>query len=358
MDAADRPPLVLITGALGLLGTAITNDLARDHRVVGLDRDPAGAEWRGEALVEVDMTVGSDLERALSTVRQEHGSRVASVIHLAAYYDFSGAESPLYDALTVEGTRRLLRRLGRDFDAEQFVFTSTLLVMAPSESGEMLSEESPTRADWAYPASKLEAEEVIRKEGTDLRRVILRVAGVYDDDGHSIPIAQQIARIREKRLESVFFPGNPHHGQPFAHLADVVDCVRRVVERRAQLDPLETFLVAEADLMSYGELQDRIGALLHGKEWPTLRIPGAVAKAGAWLKTKLGDGEEFIQPWMIDLADAHYPVSIERARRRLGWVPRYRLRERLSSIVRALDTDPEGWYAAHGLEFDSAESSA
>jgi nucleoside-diphosphate-sugar epimerase len=356
VDQSERKPLVLITGAAGLLGTAITNDLARDHRVVGLDRDAAEGEWNGADLVEVDLTDEADLDRALEAVRADHGSRVASAIHLAAYYDFSGAESPLYDALTVQGTRRLLARLRDDFETEQFVFTSTLLVMAPSEGGEMLREDSPTRADWAYPRSKLEAEEVIRSEGGDLRRVVLRIAGVYDDDGHSIPIAQQIVRIREKRLESVFFPGNPHHGQPFVHLADVVDLVRRVVERRAEPDPHEIFLVAEADLMSYGELQDRIGALLHDTEWPTLRIPGPIAKAGAWLKSKLGDGDDFIQPWMIDLADAHYPVSIERARRRLGWAPRHRLRESLAAIVRALEADPQGWYAAHHLEYDAAES--
>jgi nucleoside-diphosphate-sugar epimerase len=43
---------------------------------------------------------------------------VASVVHLAAYFDFSGEEHPLYDKLNVEGTRLLLRALG-DFEVGQ-----------------------------------------------------------------------------------------------------------------------------------------------------------------------------------------------------------------------------------------------
>ena len=35
-------------------------------------------------------------------------NRIASVIHLAAYYDTTGEENPKYNAVTVQGTRRLL----------------------------------------------------------------------------------------------------------------------------------------------------------------------------------------------------------------------------------------------------------
>jgi nucleoside-diphosphate-sugar epimerase len=82
------------------------------------------------------------------------------VIHLAAYYDFSGEPSPLYRTLTVEGTRRLLRAL-QQFKVEQFVFSSTLLVMKPVEQDEVNTERSVTENEeemWDYPRSKIEAE--------------------------------------------------------------------------------------------------------------------------------------------------------------------------------------------------------
>ncbi|MGE0191167.1 MAG: NAD-dependent epimerase/dehydratase family protein [Planctomycetota bacterium] len=341
--------VVLITGASGLLGSAIAADLAKDHVVIGLDRDAPPEGWKGAHLVRVDMTDPEGLRDALLAVEQLAGTRLASVIHLAAYYDFSGEDSPLYDKLTVEGTRHLIRQLRAKFSVEQLVFSSSMLVMKPAVRGQLIREEAPTQAEWAYPRSKLDAEEVVRVERGEIPGVILRIAGVYDDHCSSIPIAQQIRRIYERDLESVFFPGNAHHGQAFVHVDDVVTCVRRVVERRSALEGLEVFLVGESDVMSYGELQDRIGALVHGREWPSIRIPSSLAKAGAWIKSKLVPGS-FIKPWMVDQADAHYPISIERARERLGWVPRHRLRERLGTIVRNLQLDPDAWYEANGLE--------
>jgi nucleoside-diphosphate-sugar epimerase len=149
---------------------------------------------------------------------------------------------------------------------------------------------------------------------------------VYNEDGHTVPIAQQIDRIARKDIESYFFPGDPDAGQAYVHLDDLVDLIRRVIGRRRELPPYDVFLVAEPDKMSYDEVQETIGELVHGREWPTLRIPKAVAKVGAWIRTKIDD-ESFIRPWMIDHADDDYPVSIEHAREQLGWNPRHRLRD-------------------------------
>jgi nucleoside-diphosphate-sugar epimerase len=250
----------------------------------------------------------------------------------------------------VEGTRRLLTAL-QDFDVEQFIFSSSLLVMQPAEEGEKVSETSPVEASWDYPESKIKAEKVIRAARGRIPVVILRIAGVYDEDCHSVPIAQQISRIHQRELESYFFPGDAGHGQAFVHLDDLVAGFIKTIERRAQLSEYEVLLIAEPDVMSYAELQERIGELLHGEEWPTIRIPKALAKAGAWVQDKLAGEDEptFIKPWMVDLADQHYPVEISRARERLGWAPAHRLRDTLDEIVRRLKRDPARWYRENGL---------
>jgi nucleoside-diphosphate-sugar epimerase len=86
------------------------------------------------------------------------------------------------------------------------------------------------------------------------------------------------------------------------------------------------------------------------EEWLTIRIPKVVAKAGAWAREKIaGEEETFIKPWMVDLADAHYPVAIGHARERLGWEPKQRLRETLQEIIHRLQQDPREWYELNGL---------
>jgi nucleoside-diphosphate-sugar epimerase len=109
-------------------------------------------------------------------------------------------------------------------------------------------------------------------------------------------------------------------------------------------------LVAEPDLVSYDELQDIIGEEIHGKEWPTIRIPKLIAKAGAWAQEKIYGGDDtFIKPWMIEHADDNYPVSSERARELLGWEPKRRLRDTIPDMIRRLRDNPQRWYEGNGI---------
>jgi dihydroflavonol-4-reductase len=352
--ATETPerPVLIITGCGGLIGTQLIAELARDHRVVGIDVTPPPKPDSRYSYLQCDLTSDADVARTFGELRRTHGGRIASVIHLAAYYDFSGEPSPMYRKLTVEGTQRLIRELKKLEKVEQLVFTSTLLVMEPAkDEGEVITESSPLEDEpWDYPRSKIAAEELIRREHGDIPAVILRIAGVYDEAGHSIPIAQHIARIREKKIESYFFPGNPAHGTPYVHMADLVACVRLVVAGRHALGPHEVFLVAEPDIVSHAELQDIIGDLIHGKEWPTIRIPKLAAKAGAWVREKLaGDEKPFIKPWMVDAADAHYPIAARRAREKLGWKPQHRLRDTLPAMIRFLRQEPTKFHELNKL---------
>lgn len=349
MQNATDKELVLITGSSGLIGTGLQQALVSGYRVVGFDVDEPQTSVPGSAWIECDLTDDSSVRAALSRLREDHGQRMAAVVHLAAYADFSGEPSPMYDKLTVQGTRRLIQGLD-GFEVEQFIFSSSLLVMKPvDKAGVRLTEDSPVQGEWPYPESKIEAEKILREERGDIPLVILRIAGVYDDHCHSLPISQHIRRIYEKQMESYFFPGDATHGQPFIHLDDLASCIRRTIERRKDLGNEELFLVAEPKIMSHEALQGRIGELVHGRAWPTQRIPKATAKAGAWVKEKALAEDSFIKSWMIDLADDHYPVAIGRARDRLGWEPTHFLGDALEGMVDDLKKDPRAWYEENKL---------
>jgi nucleoside-diphosphate-sugar epimerase len=309
-------------------------------------------------LIEVDLSSDESTAAALAEVRERFGTKIDAVLHLVAFFDFSGEESPLYQTVNVEGTRRLLRAL-QDFDIGRFIYSSTMLVHAPCKPGEYIDESQPIDPGWAYPKSKARAEAVIREEHGDIPYAILRFAGVYDEQSSVPTLAHQIARIYERDLESYFYSGSVDVGQAMLHREDMVDAVRRTLERRDELPADAEILIGEREAVGYDALQDELGYLIHGTEdWPTLRVPKPFAAAGAWAQAKLepvipdalDQGESpFIKPFMIWMADAHYALDITRAQRLLGWEPRHRLKDDLPAMVADLKQDPLGWYKRNGI---------
>jgi UDP-glucose 4-epimerase len=225
-----------------------------------------------------------------------------------------------------------------------------MLVHAPAEPGSKLDESAPFRPVWPYPESKVQAEQVIHDERGDIPVVLLRIGAVYTDYGRQPTLVQQIRRIYEKDFESHLFPGDTRAGQAFVHVGDTASAVARAVERRAALPDEVPILIGEPDPPSYQDLQDRIGELLWGDKWGTIRIPPAVAKLGAWAQNVAPGSDSFIKPFMIDLADDHYALDIDRARGLLGWTPQHHVLDVLPDIIALLKRDPRAWYERNGLK--------
>lgn len=342
-------PIVLLTGASGFIGSVLVKRLAGRHTVVALDR--AGPPEPSEPAHAVDFDLGSDesVQKALAEVRGRFGNRIASVVHLAAYYDTTGEPNPLYEKITVQGTRRLIDAL-QSFEVGQFVYASTMLVHKPTDRREdKIDETSPLEGSWAYPESKIKTELLLRERHGAIPLVLLRIAGVYNDNGHSPFLAEQIARIYEHRLLSHVYPGMLCAGQSFLHVEDLAEAVERIVERRDRLPSELPLLVGEPGALGYDEIQDIVGEALHGEEWTTLRVPEPLAKAGAWMQNEVMGNKDFIKPWMVEQSSDHYLLDISRARELLEWEPKHSLRETLPGMVAALKRDPPGWYRANKL---------
>jgi len=343
--------IVLVTGASGRIGSAVMQRLTgRFSDVVGFDRKAPTPPPPDCVYIPVDIASDDSVREGLRILREHHGMHIAAVVHLAAYYDFLGKPSPKYDEITVKGTERLLHGLRENFEVEQFIFASTMLVHRPGEPGVFITEDSPIGPTWAYPQSKVRTEALIRAERGNIPTVILRLAGVYDDVCHSPPLSNQMQRIYEGQLAGHLYSGETSHGQTYIHLDDVVDAIEHAIERRTQLPPESAILIGEPETLSYDELQHTFQRLIRDESWETHNVPGPMAKVGAWLQDHIPGQDQFIKPWMIDRANDHYAVDITRARSLLDWTPQHSLRQALPKMVAALQADPFGWYREHGLE--------
>lgn len=345
-------PAVVVTGSSGLLGNPVCTGLAaRGYEVFAFDRvglpEPPKSDPHARD-IECDVTKSDSVRAAMAILREKTGGKLASKVHLAAFYDFSGEDSPLYEKVTIEGTDRLLNTL-EDFELEQFIFSSTMLIHQPCSVGEKIDEDAPLLAKWPYPASKIETEKLIGEGHPDVRSVFLRIAGVYTDFGTQPTLVQQIKRIYEKDFQSHLFPGDTRVGQSAVYLEDAVDAILRSVDRRHVIPSKQAILIGESEPPSYGKLQDEIGQRIHGREWTVVHVPKSLAKVGASVIDAVSGGESFIKPFMIDMADDHYALDISKASHLLGWEPTHRLLDHISVIVNKLKDNPDLWYEKNGI---------
>lgn len=344
--SSDKP-VVLITGSAGALGSAISENLADRYKVVGCDRPGTPCD------IEMDIASSSAVIKAIAQIKEKFGDKIAAVIHLAAYFDFSGEDSPLYEKVNVTGTRNLLDGL-QELSVERFIYSSTMLVHKAGRPGQKVHEDTPIQPGWAYPISKARTEDVIQKHHGGIPFVILRLAGLYDQSSAVPTLAHQIARIYERNPKSKLYAGDLQAGQALLHREDMITLFRVTIDRRRQLPRQIAILAGEPEAVSYQTLQEEIGRRVHGvEEWRTLSLPKTAAKAGAWLEEKLetvvpdefdSGRAPFIKPFMVDMASDHYDLDVSRADRLLGWSPRHRIIDELPQMLEVLLNDPARWY--------------
>jgi UDP-glucose 4-epimerase len=342
--------VVIVTGSSGRIGTRLLDRLSHQYQKVAMDYVGRTQSDSQVEFIFVDLGSDHSVKCAFDRVKEAYGNKIASIVHLAAFYSFSGKDLHLYEKITVQGTRRLMDE-AKKCDVEQFIFTSTMLVHEPSKRGVIQNENSPIKGKWHYPASKVRTEHLLHDIHGSIPTVMLRIGGCYDEQCNCVPISQHIARIFEKQMASFLFPGDNQHGVPYTHFDDLIDMIVMLIEKRATLPKESTFLCVEEDSITYRDLQTIIGRELHGtKKWPMIRVPKWFAKIGAFVLDSIPFGPPaFIKPWMVDLADDNYEFSMEHAKKVLGFKPKHRLRDTLPIMIANMKKDPLGWYKQHQI---------
>ncbi|MDT0320055.1 NAD-dependent epimerase/dehydratase family protein [Streptomyces millisiae] len=160
------PHRVVVTGATGLLGTAVVEQLLTEGReAVALVRDADKArrllpDHAGLTLVVGDVNDPASYRSALAGAD--------AVIHTAAYfreYYQPDPDLPLLFRTNVDAVRALLRE-AVDAGVPVVVHTSSITTLAPGTQEAPADESAPPPPGWernSYRASKVRAEEAIRE---------------------------------------------------------------------------------------------------------------------------------------------------------------------------------------------------
>jgi nucleoside-diphosphate-sugar epimerase len=124
---------VLVTGASGFLGGHLVEELVkRGHQVVALVRESSDTlflDYLGVEMRRGDLTDPPSLERATRGVE--------AVIHLAAYYTFSGKRQQ-YQRINVQGTRDLLEAMLANH-VRRLIYCSSTEAIGPTGEGDRKS---------------------------------------------------------------------------------------------------------------------------------------------------------------------------------------------------------------------------
>jgi nucleoside-diphosphate-sugar epimerase len=303
---------VLVTGAFGLVGSAVVQHLAREGRhVVATDLDVPSNRKKARRLprsgqVETrwaDLTDVGALGALVTSVDPDEIVHLAAVIPPLCY-----ARRNLARMVNVEATASLVRAASALSSPPRFVLTSSVAVYGPRNPHrrtDMLTAATPVDPCDLYGAHKLEAEQVVTS--SDLDWVILRLGGVMTPE----------PRL-EAGLDMVYFEGLlPVDGR--IQTVDVRD-VARAVSAATTIDTTgEVFLIGGDD--SHRVVQGTLGS----------GMTGAIGLGGVLPRGRRGDpGSDhdwFTTDWM-DTTRAQKVLSFQRhslpdmfaeTRAKVGW---------------------------------------
>lgn len=174
---------VLVTGAFGLVGSAVVAELAgQGRRVVATDLDIPANRKRSKVLtarpgVQVrwaDLTSPSEVQALLEATAP------TAIIHLAAIIPpFCYARPQLAQAVNVDATASLVQAASAMPVPPRFVQASSVAVYGarnPYRSDELLTTSTPVRPDDLYGMHKAMAEQQVM--ASDLEWAVLRLGGV------------------------------------------------------------------------------------------------------------------------------------------------------------------------------------
>jgi len=340
---------LLITGASGFIGRHLLRELMDRHRIFAVARghadEAAAPTHRNIDWLRADLSVRADALGLLERVRAAGG--IDLVIHLAAYYDFTGEDAPEYRRTNVEGLRNLLD-ISRRLRPRRFVFSSSVAACDFTTPGQAITEANPADGQSFYARSKRVGEGLLREYYDSFPCCIVRFAALFSDWCEYEPLYVFLSEWLSPGWRSRVLAGRGESAIPYLHIRDAMSFFGRLLPQLDALDQIETLTASTDGASSHRELFAVATACHFGQRRRPFLVPQLVCRMGLRGMDTMGrvvGHRPFERPWMAHYIDLKLNVDAKRTRARLGWAPAERLGilRRMPFLIQNRKTYPEEW---------------
>ena len=335
MSASKQQPglTVAVTGPTGEIGRSVLAGLERSDkvdRVLGMARrpfDPAARGWK-----KTEYRRGDVLDRASV---DELVAEADVVVHLA--FIIFGDDREETQRVNLQGSRNVFEAAVAA-DAKRLVYTSSVAAYGFDKANpDVLTEdvEPSGTDDFYYSAQKAELEGLLHEllDGTEVETYIFRPCIVGGPDapilinevvktfqvGGKYPLERELVRIVPGAT-----PVLPDPGMKF-QLVHHDDCASLIVAAIEGQGSPGIYNIAGSGTITMKDIASELG-------WRTVPLPELAVKATSELVTRLGSLLPQDFAW---IAVARRPVTMDtaKARREMGWEPRYDTKQVLTQTV-------------------------
>ena len=343
---------VLITGASGFIGTALIARLSKKYYIIGIDKILHKDRDNRVLWYKADISDKELLRDVFREIEVKVSGRIDYVFHLAAYYNMANKENRLYRETNENGTRHLLDNLIH-FNVNNFIFASSTVVFKPASGDDKLNEDSDLSSFMHYGNSKIEGEKIISEYKEKIKATIFRLSAVYSQDCRSIPLANQIAFIWKRCFGYRILPGQGIGGISYIHIEDILDAFEKSMLMAKEIPSGSIMILSEENLISNNELCDLVSCEIYGKNLNLIHLPVRIVWLCIYAASNfhsLTGKHYFFKPWMLKLTDKKYRFNIEKAKKTLGWQPRFQLEQQMAEIIRNLKSNTSRWFAINNMK--------
>jgi nucleoside-diphosphate-sugar epimerase len=262
------PRVALVIGATGSFGGHAAAALLRHGwRVRGLARDPAAARAKAGARMPIDWVAGDGMNPADVIAAALGADAIVHAANPPAYKNWRGLALPML-AATIAAAKASGARI---------VLPGNVYNYAP-DAGARITETAPQAPATRKGQVRVEMEAMLADAAREgVRSLVLRAGDFF---GPAAPNSSlQWLTVRgDGRMRAVLLPGNRAVGHAFAYLPDLAETLARLLDREAELAPVESFHFAGHWLARSAEMAQAIRRVT-GQAIPVLPFPYLVVQA-------------------------------------------------------------------------------